>query len=185
MATTCSAWGRRLSITYFAIAGGALYAAGSGNETLNAAASSANVTAFGGSGSTGGNSLVGGAGNDVYVAGTGSDTMVDGAGSNQFVFSIGNAGGNDFIAGYTASDSVGLFNYGVGEAAAALATARVAGGSTTIMLTDNTKITFENYGTELDQDLLDLTAIGSRPRAHGWQDWPVWYLRRHASVRFQ
>jgi len=136
------------SITYFSTSsvGGALFAAGTGNETLNAAGSTAN-TIFGGSDSTAGNSLVGGAGDDTYVVGTGSDTLVGGAGANVFVFDNGHAGGNDFIAGYNASDVVGLFGYGSSATTAALAAATVAGGNTTIALSDNTKITFEGIST--------------------------------------
>jgi Ca2+-binding RTX toxin-like protein len=137
------------AITYFSTAstGGALYAAGTGNETLNAAGSTANNTIFGGADSTAGNSLVGGSGSDTFTGGTGSDTMVGGSGSNNFFFTDGAAGGNDFIVGYTSSDVVGLFGYGSGAATAALAAATVAGGSTTIALSDNTKITFENVST--------------------------------------
>jgi Ca2+-binding RTX toxin-like protein len=137
------------AITYFSTSsvGGALYAAGTGNETLNAAGSTSNNVIFGGADSTAGNSLVGGAGNDTYVVGTGSDTMVGGSGSNEFAFDSGHAGGNDFIVGYNANDVVGLFGYGTAAAATALATATVAGGSTSIALSDHTKITFENVST--------------------------------------
>jgi RTX calcium-binding nonapeptide repeat (4 copies) len=135
------------SINYFATAGGALYSAGTGNETLNAASSTANITVFGGHDSTAGNSLVGGAGNDALIAGSGSDTMTGGAGHNTFAFINGAAGGHDFVTDYNANDVVGLFGYGAGAGAAALAAATVAGGATTIALSDNTKITFENITT--------------------------------------
>jgi Ca2+-binding RTX toxin-like protein len=113
--------------TYFSTssAGGALYAAGTGNETLNAAGSTTNNTMFGGVDPTAGNSLAGGVGNDMYMAGTGSDTMVGGAGANVFAFDNGHAGGNDFIAGYSARDVVGLFNATLCRSAA-LAASRAA-----------------------------------------------------------
>lgn len=130
--------------TYYSTASGALYSAGAGNETLNAAGSTTNMTVFGGQDSTAGNLLVGGAGNDALIAGTGSDTMTGGAGDNQFAFIKGAAGGNDFITDYSGASSVGLFGYGSAAGANALAAATVAGGATTIALSDNTKITFDN-----------------------------------------
>jgi Ca2+-binding RTX toxin-like protein len=137
------------AITYFATSStaGALYAAGSGNETLNAAGSTANNSIFGGLDPTSGNSLVGGAGNDTFTAGTGSDTMVGGAGANQFFFTHGQAGGNDFIVGFNLSDLVRFFGYGTAAVQSALTGATVAGGNTTIALSDNTKITFEDIST--------------------------------------
>jgi Ca2+-binding RTX toxin-like protein len=137
------------SIAYFSTssAGGVLYAAGSGNETLNAAGSSANMTIFGGQDPAGGDSLVGGSGHDVLVAGSGSDTMTGSTGSNVFIFDKGEAGGHDFITDYNGQDMVGLFGYGSGAGTAALAAATVAGDSTTIALSDSTKITFENITT--------------------------------------
>ena len=135
------------SLTYYSTTSGAQYFAGAGNETLNAASATTNVTLFGGQDTTSGNSLVGGAGSDALISGSGSDTMTGGAGDNTFVFNKGAAGGNDFITDYNANDTVGLFGYGGGAGAAALATATVAGGSTTIALSDNTKITFENITT--------------------------------------
>jgi Ca2+-binding RTX toxin-like protein len=99
---------------------------------------------FGGADATSGNSLVGGSGSEAFVAGTGSDTFVGGAGANQFVYTNGSAGGNDFIVNYTSSDTVELFGYGSAAGGNALAAATVAGGNTTIALSDNTKITFEN-----------------------------------------
>jgi len=136
------------AITYFATAStaGALYAAGAGNETLNAAGSPANNSIFGGMDPTSGNSLVGGAGNDTFIAGTGSDTMVGGGGGNEFFFTHGQAGGNDFIVGFSSSDLVRFFGYGT-DVASAMAAATVAGGNTTIALSDNTKITFEDIST--------------------------------------
>jgi hypothetical protein len=46
------------------------------------------------------------------------------------------------IADFSAIDTVFLGNYGSGAAAAALNTATTSGNSTTITLSDNTRITF-------------------------------------------
>ncbi len=91
--------------------------------------------------------MVGGAGNDALIAGSGSDTMTGGAGENAFVFINGAAGGNDFITDYSANDTVELFGYGGAAGSAALTAATEAGGATTVSLSDNTKITFENVST--------------------------------------
>ena len=51
-------------------------------------------------------------------------------------------GGSVTIAGFDANrDQLGLFGYGNGEAASALANASVAGGNTTLSLSDGTQIT--------------------------------------------
>jgi Ca2+-binding RTX toxin-like protein len=59
---------------------------GPGNETLNAAGSTANNLLVGGTDPTGATSLVGGSGNDTRFAGGGSDTLAGGAGNNAFAF---------------------------------------------------------------------------------------------------
>jgi Ca2+-binding RTX toxin-like protein len=114
-------------------------AAYSGNETLTAALSSSSNTLAGGSGA---DSLVGGSGTDVLWAGTGNDTMTGGAGANQFNFVLGNSGGTDFVTDLTSPDVVNLIGYGANAAATAIAGATVSGGSSTIQLSDATKITF-------------------------------------------
>ena len=54
---------------------------------------------------------------------------------------------DDFIVGYNANDIVGLFGYGSAVGAPALAAARVDGGDTTIVLSDNARITFEGVSS--------------------------------------
>lgn len=137
------------AITYFSTssAGGALFAAGNGNVTLNAAGSATNNTIVGGQDPTAGNLLVGGAGNDTLIAGSGSDTMTGGAGDNVFAFIKGAAGGHDFITDCNPNDTVALSGYGGAAGGSALAGATVAGNATTIALSDNTKVTFENITT--------------------------------------
>lgn len=125
---------------------GAFYAAGGGNETLNASGSSGTGNLiFAGQSSLGGSPntlLMAGSGDDTMVAGSGNDTMTGGAGSDNFQFTKGFVGGTDIINDFANNDLVALFGYGTAAGANALATATVSAGSTTIALSDNTKITF-------------------------------------------
>ena len=92
-----------------------------------------------------GNDLViGGVGNDVIIGGTGPETLVGGGGANFFDFysSLGGPAVNAVIGDFSAIDNVLLVSYAPGEAAAAIAGATTTGSSTTITLSDNTKITF-------------------------------------------
>jgi hypothetical protein len=131
-------------VTYMGSAGGALYFAGSGNETLNAALSSANQTLWGGSGA---DSMVGGSGNDTLVSGTGNDTMTGGAGTvgaSQFIFLHSATNGNsvaDVVNNFSSSSTLELYGYGSGSAAYK-SIATVAGGATLLTLSDNTTIKF-------------------------------------------
>ena len=136
-------------LTYRDSAGSALYAAGVGNETLDASGSASNMTIIGAASSTNGSgfneSLVGGSGADSFYAGTGSDTMVGHSQNNVFSFAksvIANLAPQDFISGFQGNNSVFLSGYGSGAAATALQNATSAGGNTTLTLADNTKITF-------------------------------------------
>jgi Ca2+-binding RTX toxin-like protein len=80
----------------------------------------------------------------VFFAGTGSATMTGGAGTDLYAFFKGQAGGTDLITDFKAGiDHVTLQNYGAGAAAAALQTAKVSAGSTTITLSDGTQVTFQ------------------------------------------
>ena len=89
--------------------------------------------------------LIGGSGSDTIFAGTGTATMTGGSGSDLFVFTKGAAGGTDFIADLSASDAVVLNGYGgAGAITTALSTATISGSSTTITLSDATRITFSN-----------------------------------------
>jgi Ca2+-binding RTX toxin-like protein len=123
------------------IAAGSSFAdlsAGSGNETLNAGLSIANDQLHAGPGK---DQLLAGTGNDTLFAGTGHATMTGGLGTDTFTFQQGLAGTvtiSDFMTG----DTVQLQGYGPNEAQDALANAKISGGSTTLTLSDNTKITF-------------------------------------------
>jgi len=120
---------------------GLLFAAQSGNETLNASASNSNNLIYAGADSTGHNVLDAGHGNDTLVAGTGADTLGGGSGSDLFVFIAGHAGGTDVISGFTSQDLVEL----AGSSIVALKTQTnpgVSGVNTTVTLSDNTTIIF-------------------------------------------
>jgi Ca2+-binding RTX toxin-like protein len=120
---------------------GAIMSAYAGNETLSSALSTSNNSLAGGSGNA---SLLGGAGNDVFWSGTGSNTLTGGAGSDNFAFIKGASGGADVITDFSPSDNVWLAGYGSTAAATAISNATVSGGSSTIQLSDSTRITFLN-----------------------------------------
>jgi Ca2+-binding RTX toxin-like protein len=125
-------------------AGGLFYAGGSGNETIDASLSKGANTIYGGLDPAGHELLIGGVGTNYLNAGEGSDTLLGGGGVNDFFFisSFGGPTSNHVIGNFSALDTVILLNYGSGAASAALATATAAGGSTTITLSDSTRITF-------------------------------------------
>ena len=125
--------------------GSLFYEGGTGSETIDASLSKADNNLFlAGRDTAGTFSIVGGAGNDVLIAGTGAGTLAGGGGANFFDFysSLGGPAVNDVISDFSAIDNVILVGYAPGQAAAAIAGATTAGGSTTITLSDNTKITF-------------------------------------------
>src|SRR6185312_13702935 len=136
------------SYTYLtggASSAGALFVAGGGNETLNAAGSTADNIMFAGTAGIDSNdSLVGGSGNDTFVGGTGQTTMTGGAGTDDFVFDKAAGGGITTINDFTNSETLGIFGYG-STASAIVAASTVSAGSTTISLSDNTKITLIGF----------------------------------------
>jgi Ca2+-binding RTX toxin-like protein len=118
--------------------------AGAGNETLNAALSTQAVSLTGSTLTSATASLVGGSGADTLVSGAGSTTLTGGAGANVFRFlaSVDGSTTQATVTDFNASDTVQLIGYGSVAAANALAGATTIGNSTTITLSDNTKITF-------------------------------------------
>jgi Ca2+-binding RTX toxin-like protein len=123
--------------------GGLEYVGGSGSETLDASLSKGVGELYGANDPAGHDLLIAGQNAQFLTAGTGSDTLVGGGGENGFFFWSGYDGGrNDVISNFSAIDYVYLGGYGPGGAAAAIAGATTTGGSTTITLSDNTKITF-------------------------------------------
>jgi Ca2+-binding RTX toxin-like protein len=128
--------------------GGALFAAGAGNETLNGAASTGNLALYGASqadSASAYDSLVGGAGNDTLVAGSGTEFLTGGAGSNTFLVDFyGSENANitisDFLAG---NDSVAFGHYSQADVQAALAAGQDVGGNFVVTFTESsTTVTF-------------------------------------------
>ncbi len=100
-------------------------AAGAGNETLIAAA-----------------------GNDTLAAGSGATEMIGGAGNAIFLFVNGAAGAAVTIENFVSGrDFVALRDYGFDADVDALATEVVVGGSATVTLPDNSRITFANVAS--------------------------------------
>jgi RTX calcium-binding nonapeptide repeat (4 copies) len=138
------------AIRYTGDAGELLYAAGSGNETLDASGSSTSNQVFGGLDRSGHDLIIGGSGNDTLVAGSGSDTLTGGVASHDvFVFFSSNGGiaANDLVMNFSANDTVLLSGYGAAAAGAALSSATSSGGATTITLSDSTRITFSDIAS--------------------------------------
>ncbi len=71
--------------------------------------------------------------------------MSGGTGADLYKFIDGHAGGSDVITNFMSAkgDLADLVNYGPGGIDFALAHATVAGGSTTVTLSDSTRITFQ------------------------------------------
>jgi hypothetical protein len=127
------------SVTYTG-GGNLFYNAGAGNETLNAVGSTGNNVLFASRTKGTHDRIAAGSGADTLIAGAGSDTLRSGPGADTFAFfSQFTAGAHEYVTHLTASDAVDLFGYG--QAPKSTSTAH---GSTTITLSDNTKITFVN-----------------------------------------
>jgi len=118
--------------------GTSLLSAGAGNETLTGAGSTGNNYFFAGNGSA---LIGGGPGNDTIFAGSGNATVDGGAGKDLVAIVNGRAGGTVLLNGFgnNSPDQVTLQGYAAGEAARAIA---AAGSSNTVVLSDNTRITF-------------------------------------------
>ena len=123
-------------------AAGDVLIAGGGAETLVGSAGGGNDLLFAG---TGPDALFAGTGNDTLVAAPGDAQLfagaAAGAGATEFLFSNGAAGGAYALWNFQPGrDHVALFGY----ASNGLETAFVGSGSTTITLSDNSRITFAN-----------------------------------------
>jgi hypothetical protein len=133
------------ALTYTNLVSNSLvYGTGSGNETIDASLSKASSTLYGGHDTAGQTVQIAGENSALFVAGQGAETMVGGNSVNVFEFFSVNGGAsvNDVITNFSAIDFVFLGGYGAGAAAAAIAGATTSNGSTTITLSDHTKITF-------------------------------------------
>ena len=122
-------------------AGGSLLSAGGGNTTLIGAGG--NDKLFAGSGDTtmlassaGFDTLVGGSGADTIILGSGQDAVFAGIGADRLEVMQGDAGGLDVIAGFkVGTDSIDLSGYPAPPRIV------IAGGNTTVDLSDGTAIT--------------------------------------------
>ncbi len=142
-------------VTLFGSAGGSITFTGSTSGNLLDAGTGTLLDASGSTGADvlegglGANTLLGGTGADTYVLGSGATTLTGGTtAANLFDFVASATGGaTDVITDFKTSDKLALTGYAADTAAGVLPTATVSGGSTTITLSDQTKIVFQNYAT--------------------------------------
>lgn len=135
--------------------GGAIFVAGSGNETLNAAGSSTNNTFNSNSIASASQTFIGGTGNDTMIAGAGAATLTGGAGADAFAFfNQATQGKADVITDFDATkDSVYIIGYDSTKSASFLqnnATGPAIAGTglgVTLTLSDSTTITFSNLSS--------------------------------------
>ena len=90
----------------------------------------------------------------MVFAGSGSATVIGGAGRDLIAIANGRAGGTETLYNFKAgTDAVSLQGYGAGEAGCALASAQTVAGtatqgtSTTVTLSDNTRIVFQGVSS--------------------------------------
>ncbi len=138
--------------TLFGADGGTITLSGSGanmvgvgtGATVDARMTSGGNVFFGGDAA---NTVLGGTGADVFVLGKGATSLTGGAtGANVFDFVASATGGaTDVISDFKAADKLALSGYTANTAQDVLKSATVSGGSTTVTLSDQTKIVFQNY----------------------------------------
>ena len=151
-AGSSSVAGGSTAVTLFGADGGTMTLTGSG-ANLVGVGTGAKVDASMATGSTvffGSNAastILGGTGTDVFVLGAGATSLTGGAGAaNVFDFVASATGGaTDVIGDFKSSDKLALSGYKATSAADVLKSATVSGGSTTVTLSDQTKIVFQNY----------------------------------------
>jgi hypothetical protein len=119
--------------------------AGSGAESLGGAGAVSTLALFGSSDTAASDTLTGGSGNDTLVAGVGNETLTGGAGANVFLLDTATGGGgnitiSDFLASST--NTVAFEGYTPSDVASALASGTETNGNFTIILSDNTTVTF-------------------------------------------
>ncbi|MGI3779121.1 MAG: hypothetical protein ACRYGC_17665, partial [Janthinobacterium lividum] len=138
--------------TLFGADGGTMTLSGSGanlvgvgtGARVDAGMATGSNVFFGGSAA---NTVLGGTGADVFVLGKGATSLTGGTGAaNVFDFVASATGGaTDVISDFKATDKLSLSGYTANTAADVLKAATVSGGSTTVTLSDQTKIVFQNY----------------------------------------
>jgi Ca2+-binding RTX toxin-like protein len=121
--------------------GANIMAAGAGNETLNAGGAQYGVRMAAGSGSV---DMIGSTGSDTFFGGSGTATITGNGGSDWLVVGSvpGHTGGTDIFTDFSSNDLFVVCGYGADAAQNALNAATVAGGNTTVRLSDDTTITF-------------------------------------------
>ena len=112
-----------------------------GNVTLQGSQSTGNNLFLLGDGN---DSVVGGQGSDIFYLGAGFGQITEGGGGPAVYAATHNVGGLDIIHGFQlGTDQLVLNGYDRSEAKFDLATQLNSGGSTTLNLSDGTKLTFE------------------------------------------
>jgi Ca2+-binding RTX toxin-like protein len=135
--------------------------AGRGNETLVGAGTGADSFHAGG-----GNDLVSlGIGNDTVIAGTGHATVDAGFGTDVFAFIKGEAGGAMLIQNFVDGDKIKLIGYGDDEISCLLHNQTEKGGSVTVTLSDNTRITLSGVASLTRADFTN--GHGNNGDGHG------------------
>lgn len=120
--------------------GGDVLIAGTGNETLNGAQSGGADSFFAKAATA---QIFGGYGADRFFGGTGAATITAGSGADVLGFVNGAAGGKLTVVNFSLTrDQLYLEGYGAGAGAAAVRGATLGGGSSSITLPDQTRITF-------------------------------------------
>ena len=139
-------------VTLFGADGGTMTLTGSGanlvgvgtGAKVDAGMTTGSNVFFGGNAAS---TILGGTGADVFVLGAGATSLTGGAGAaNVFDFVASATGGaTDVIGDFKTADKLALSGYKADTAADVLKSATVSGGSTTVTLSDQTKIVFQNY----------------------------------------
>ncbi|QNT77940.1 calcium-binding protein [Entomobacter blattae] len=120
------------------------FTASDGNETLDGSSSSNALVVY--ATRNGNLSVVGSNSDDTFVGGTANATFTGGLGDNHYMFQNGSGGGNDVITDFSASsgNKIELYNYNLTNETlqSILDSAQNTSQGKTIVLSDNTKITF-------------------------------------------
>ncbi len=108
---------------------------GAGNDTINLGTATATVTA--------------GIGDNLFVIGKATSSLTGGAGgANTYEFQATATGGaTDVIGDFKTSDKLSITGYGTNGSAVLTNSTTVTGGSTTITLSDQTKIVLTNFAS--------------------------------------
>ena len=142
------------SVTFTGAASGNMFMVSSGTganaATLDATAATGANTFVTGSGPAAqpASTVLGGSGADLFMIGSAASSLTGGAGgANTYEFVATSTGGaTDVIADFKATDKLSISGYTL-NGASVLPGASVSGGTTTITLSDQTKIVLQNFAT--------------------------------------